>query len=94
MWLHGHKHKKNTRKPGQERKGIVIPEGTALIIEQTAIYNDLVEATHSFSTQTQFVTIPAVTHACAHTKGLTSYVCMYVDVDVDVNADIDIDINR
>ena len=62
MWLNGspqwgdhkigHKHKKNTRKPGQERKGntgeertgIVIPEGTALIIEQTAMYNDAVEA--------------------------------------------------
>ena len=61
MWLNGspqwedhkigHKHKKNTRKPGQERKGntgeerkgIVIPEGTALIIEQTAIYNDAME---------------------------------------------------
>ena len=45
------KHKKNTHKPGQERKGntgeertgIVIPEGTALIIEQTAIYNDAIQ---------------------------------------------------
>ena len=61
MWLNGstqwedhkigNKHKKNTCKPGQERKGntgeerkgIVIPEGTALIIEQTAIYNDAME---------------------------------------------------
>ena len=44
-------YKKNTHKPGQERKGntdeertgIVIPEGTALIIEQTAIYNDAIQ---------------------------------------------------
>ena len=47
----GRKHKKNRRKPGQERKGntgeertgIVIPEGTALTIDQTAIYNDAIE---------------------------------------------------
>ena len=47
-----HKHKKNTHKPGQERKGntgeertgIVIPEGTALIIEQVAIWNDAIQA--------------------------------------------------
>ena len=46
------KHKKNTHKPGQERKGntgeertgIVIPEGTALIIEQVAIWNDAIQA--------------------------------------------------
>ena len=46
------KHKKNTHKPGQERKGntgeertgIVIPEGTALIIEQMAIWNDAIQA--------------------------------------------------
>ena len=44
-------HKKNTHKPGQERKGntgeertgIVIPEGTALIIKQVAIWNDAIE---------------------------------------------------
>ena len=45
--LDGKKHNKNTRREGRRRTveemEIVIPKGTALIIEQTALFKDAVE---------------------------------------------------